>query len=139
MPLGILTDKARQPTDADLRRALGKAHALWERLIADVDARIGPVNGVWGFTSATTGWGLRLRRKERVILYMTPRDGAFLVSFALGEKAVADAMKRRLPATLARAIESAPRYAEGRGVRVEVTKLSQLPGLVALAEAKNAN
>ena len=139
MPLSALADKSRAPTDADLRRALGKAHAPWGRLIADVDARIGPVTGVWGFTSATTGWGLRLRRKDRVILYMTPRDGGFLVSFALGEKAVADAMRRKLPAALVEAVEAAPRYAEGRGVRIEVTRLSQIPGLVALAEAKAAN
>lgn len=139
MPISVLSDKSREPTDADLRRVLGKAHALWGRLIADVDTRIGPVTGVWGFTSASTGWGLRLRRKERVILYMTPRDGGFLVSFALGEKAVAAAMSRKLPAALVKAIESAPRYAEGRGVRIEVTKPSQVAGLVALAEAKRAN
>ena len=41
-----------------------------------------------GFTSANTGWGLRLKRNDRVILYMTPREDHFLVSFALGEKAV---------------------------------------------------
>ena len=53
--------------------------------------RIDLISQVWGFSSRSTAWGLRLRRKERVILYMTPQSGQFLVSFALGEKAVAAA------------------------------------------------
>ena len=91
MPLSALADKSHEPTDDQLRGVLGKAFDVWKNLIDSVDERIGPVSPVWAFASKTTGWGLRLKQKDRIILYMTPQSRKFLVSFALGEKAVAAA------------------------------------------------
>ena len=135
--LSAFTDKSHQPTDKDLRSVLGKAYAPWVRLIELVSDRIAPVSQVWGFTSASTGWGLRLKRNDRVILYMTPREKHFLVSFALGEKAVVAAHASKLPAAVLKAIESAPKYAEGRGVRFEVRQAREVAALATLAEIKN--
>ena len=137
MTLSAFGERARRPTETELRDALGRSHAAWTELIARTAERIGPLNELWAFSSASTGWGLRLRHKERVILYMTPQRDQFLVSFALGEKAVAAARTKRLPAALIEAIDTAPRYAEGRGVRVTVTSARQVPGLVTLAEVKH--
>jgi hypothetical protein len=137
--LSAFGDKSRPPSEAELRAALGAAHAAWAQLLERAAERIGPVAPVWGFTSAKSGWGLRVRRGERVILYMTPRRGSFLVSFALGEKAVAAARARRLPAAVLAAIDTAPRYAEGRGVRFEVRRAREVPALAALAGIKHEN
>ena len=134
MALSAFTDKKRRPTDDELRVTLGAAASAWLELINAVAERIDPIEQVWGFTS---GWGLRLRQNERVILYMTPQDGQFLASLALGEKAVAATAAVRLPAALREAIAAAPRYAEGRGVRVIVKRAAQVAGLAALAEIKS--
>ena len=139
MSLSAFKEKSRPPSDDDLQAVLGKAYAPWCRLIELVGARIDPITEVWGFTSASTGWGLRLRHKERVILYMTPQPGQFLVSFALGEKAVAAARAARLSATILKAIAEAPRYAEGRGVRLAVTNGRQIAALASLAQIKWQN
>lgn len=137
MPLSVFVDKSREPADQDLRTVLGKAYGPWSALIDAVSEHITPLTQLWGFTSKSTGWGLRLRHKERVILYMTPQDGKFLASFALGEKAVAAAHQKKLPAAILKAIDSAPRYAEGRGVRFEVSKAAQVSPLAALALIKH--
>ena len=137
MPLSAFTNKAHQPTDDDLRSVLGKAYTAWVRLIELVSNRVAPISQVWGFTSPSTGWGLRLKRNDRVILYMTPRDDHFFVSFALGEKAIAAARTHKLPASVLAAIESAPKYAEGRGVRLEVRQAREVAALATLAEIKN--
>ena len=137
MALSAFADKAYQPTDKDLRFVLGKAYTAWVRLIELVSDRIVPISKVWGFTSASTGWGLRLKRNDRVILYMTPREDHFLVSFALGEKAVVAARGRNLPKSVMKAIESAPKYAEGRGVRIEPRQVRQVSALATLAKIKN--
>lgn len=137
MALSGFADKAHQPTEKDLRRVLGKAYAVWVRLIELVSDRLAPILPVWGFTGAKFGWGLRLKRKDRVILYMTPREHHFLVSFALGEKAVLAAHAHKLPAAVLKAIESAPKYAEGRGVRFEVRQVREVAALAILAEIKN--
>lgn len=139
MALSALSDKSHEPNDQDLRDVLGKAYEPWTRLIAAVAERIDPISRVWGFTSKSTGWGLRLRHKERVILYMTPQLAQVLVSFALGEKAVAAAHRLKLPAALLKAIEAAPRYAEGRGLRLEVSSNDQVLPLVTLAQIKHEN
>ena len=139
MPLSALADKSHEPTDDDLRDVLGKAFEVWTGLIASVDKRIGPVSQVWGYTSKTTGWGLRLKQKDRIILYMTPQRGRFLVSFALGEKAVAAARGHGLSADILKAIDGAPRYAEGRGLRVEVSDKRQVSDLVRIAQIKSEN
>jgi len=129
-------DKTHQPTERDLRSVLGKAYKAWARLIELVSVRIVPISQVWGFTSANTGWGLRLKHNERIILYMTPRECHFLVSFALGEKAVVETRAHKLPTGVLKAIESAPKYAEGRGVRLQVRQAREVAALVTLAEIK---
>jgi hypothetical protein len=139
MALSALTERSHEPTDEDLRDVLGDAYEVWKRLINAVGERIGPISRVWGYTSKTTGWGLRLKQKERIILYMTPQTGKFLVSFALGEKAVAAANRVKLSSTLLKAIDTAPRYAEGRGLRLEVSSKGLVPDLAALAEIKSEN
>ena len=120
MALGAFDDRAREPTEAQLARTLGPAHALWQRTRELVAERVPQLHEAWGYTSASTGWGLRLARGKRVLLYLTPREGSFLASTALGEKAVASARERRFPKAFLALLEEAPRYAEGRGVRVTV-------------------
>ncbi len=139
MTLSLFADKTQEPTDKDLRAALGKSYPVWSSLIEAAAECIAPLSQAWGFTSKSTGWGLRLRHNDRVILYMTPQSGRFLVSFALGEKAVAAARKQKLPSALLEAIDAAPRYAEGRGVRFEVADASLVPALAALAKIKHQN
>lgn len=137
MALSAFTDKAHKPTDRDLRSLLGRSYTAWVRLIELVSGRIDHISQVWAFTSASTGWGLRLKRIDRVVLYMTPREDHFLVSFVLGEKAVVAAHTHELPAPVLKAIESAPKYAEGRGVRIEVRQVREVLALGTLAEIKN--
>lgn len=139
MPLSALADKSHEPTDSDLRDVLGPAYKVWMHLIDAVGERLGPISQTWGFTSKSTGWGLRLRQKDRIILYLTPQTGKFLVSFALGERAVAAAKRLRLSPTLLKAIDAAPRYAEGRGLRLEVSGTRQLRDVATLAQIKSEN
>ena len=134
MGLSAFDEKARSPTDAQLRAVLGKAYVHWVGLLALVAERIDPMTEVWKFT---TGWSLRVVRKDRVILYMTPQQNQFLVSFALGEKAAGAAHAARLSAGVLKAIDDAPRYAEGRGVRITVRSGAQLATLARLAQIKH--
>lgn len=76
---------------------------------------------------------------ERTVLYMTPCDRHFLVGFALGEKAVNAAGTGSLPDSIMAIIDEAPKYAEGRGVRIEVRNQADLEGVKALAAIKMAN
>ena len=102
-------------------------------------ARLGPVSKEWGYTSKSTGWGVRLKRKDRIILYMAPCRGFFLASFALGEAAVRAAHASGLPAPVLELLDAAKKYAEGRGVRLEVRSAEDVRNVVELAVIKAAH
>ena len=139
MALSAFDEKTRQPQDDDLRTTLGKAFALWNQLKALIASRFAPVSEEWGFASKSTGWGLRLKGEKRTILYMTPCNGYFLASFALGEKAVKAAHESDLPESTLTVIDSAKKYAEGRGVRLEVRTAKDVLDVEKLAIIKMAN
>jgi uncharacterized protein DUF3788 len=134
MALSAFDAKARQPTTDQLRTVLGKAYRPWNELLALIGERIDPAAAVWKFG---TGWSLRVLHKDRVIVYLIPQRDQFLASFALGEKAVAAARAAKLSAAVLKIIDAAPRYAEGRGVRIPVRGSRQLTTLARLAQIKH--
>lgn len=136
MALSVFDDKSHQPTEADLARALKGSFVFWNDLKERVASRFAPLTCEWGFTSKTTGWGLRLKHKERTILYITPCSGYFLASFALGDKAVAAAHDSDLPTSIMKVIDSARKYAEGTGVRLKVKSSRDIRHIEKLAVIK---
>jgi hypothetical protein len=139
MALSTFDDKSKQPQEADLQVTLGNAYPHWDELKKRITAKYAPVSVEWGFASKTTGWGLRLKRDNRAILYMTPCNGYFLASFALGEKAVKAAHESDLPVSVLAVIDGAKKYAEGRGVRLEVRSAEDVRNIEKLAVIKMAN
>ena len=115
---------------------LGGAGALWSRLHADLASEFGPLAEKWSFSKTTNRWSLQLKRKQRTVVYLIPCRGHFLASFALGERACAAAQGGGLPASLLATIESAPRYPEGRGVRLEVRSGKDVVNVTTLAAIK---
>ncbi|HET6671522.1 MAG TPA: DUF3788 domain-containing protein [Pyrinomonadaceae bacterium] len=136
MALSIFDDKLTPPTEASLKQALGNSFAIWNELKKALAANYPPVSFEWGFTSKSTGWGLRIKHKERVILYMTPCEGYFLASLALGDKAVKAARESNLPNKVLKIIAGSRRYAEGTGVRLEIRSISDLRIVEKLAAIK---
>jgi Protein of unknown function (DUF3788) len=136
MALSAFDDKAKQPEDADLSMTLKRSFALWNKLKTLIAARFTPLSFEWGFAGKAYGWGLRLKHKKRTVLYMTPCEGHFLASFALGEKAVKAAHNSDLPTSILAAIDSAKKYAEGRGVRLEVRNAKDVRHVEKLAVIK---
>ncbi len=124
------------PSRAVLEAALGPSRALWELALARLAAAHGPLEAAWSFTAKTGHWALRLRRGPRTVVTLVPREGFFLAGFALGEKACAAARASRLPAGLLATIATAPRYAEGRAVRLAVRTRRDLDGVLALAAVR---
>ena len=135
MALSAFDDPARPPVPAGVRRCLGDAASLRTDLVAHVAATCPQVEEAWNFSGAKFGWSLRPKKVERVLVYLTPQEGRFLVGLVLGEKAVASAKEKNLPPALLEVLDAAPRYAEGRGIRVTIAPgddLATVRHLVAL-------
>jgi hypothetical protein len=132
--------KAERPGDAELAATLGKAAPLWEEFI-DWMAKIKGVSAQeWkGIYVNKYGWSLRLKQKDRNIVYLGPGEGCFMVAFTLSDKAVSEARSTRLPRAVAETIAAATRYPEGTGVRLLVHGPGDLPAIRKLAAIKMAN
>lgn len=136
MSLSAFDDPNEPPEPAVLRRRLGPAATAWNALVAGVTEHCDPIEELWNFGGAKFGWSLRLLRKGRVLLYLTPQEGRFLAGLVLGGKAVAAAREAGLSPGLLAQVEAAPQYAEGRGLRVEVTGGGDVEDLVRLVRLK---
>ena len=139
MALSAFDDKAQEPQKEELGEVLGAAAGLWDELISRVRSRFDPLAEDWGFSGKKWGWGLRLKHKKRAVLYMTPCHGFFYAGFALGQKAVDAAHGSDLPPSVLDVIDSAPKYAEGRGVRLEVRSEHDVRSVLLLADIKMAH
>lgn len=138
MAFSAFDDPARPPASDDLEIALGPSARLWSELLARARSLSAPLSAVWNHAGARSGWSLRLKQGDRVLLYLTPHPGSFTVGLVLGERASRAALDTPLPSLAREALESAPRYAEGRGVRVAVSAPPHVDAVLALLPHKLA-
>ena len=131
--------QAKKPTVAALASVLGKSHALWQDLVADLKSELKLDTSEWHSSSVKLGWSLRLQLRKRNIVYLGPRNGYFLAAFALGDKAVAVVQKSNLPTGVLKIVKEAKRYAEGTAVRIEVRAADDVAVVKTLAKIKLEN
>ena len=136
--LSAFGDKASPPTAGELQSILGPAGPAWSKLTKHVEKTYGPAVEQWNFAGAKFGWSLRLRKADRVILYLIPQAGQFLVGIVLGGRAVDAAQNAGLPAAVLAAIAAALRYAEGTGLRLPIAGEQDLPPVEILTALKMA-
>jgi hypothetical protein len=140
MSLSAFDDRAHRPDAAELRRVLGRAQALWSDVVDQAGSECAGLVEVWHFAGPKFGWSLRLKQKDRVMLYLTPCPGHFLAGLVIGTKAAAG-VKDGLSQAAVAVLNAAPRYAEGIGVRMRVSSAAdvrvvlQLLGIKAAASA----
>lgn len=139
MTSAFFVEKSEAPTAPALAGALGSRAWLWEDIMRGIRLRHAPVTEEWVYAGKNDGWSLRLKQKKRAVVYLTPVAGGFRASFAMGEKAVRAAHESALPQSILRLIDDAPRYAEGRAVRLDVKRASDVKYVLELAAIKMAN
>jgi hypothetical protein len=137
--LSAFDDKTVEPGIEAVAAVLGPAAEYWETVVAEIGRRFEPLALDWVFSGKKWGWGLRLKQKKRAVVYLTPVEGFFLAGFALGRKAVEVAERSELPRSILDAIANAPKYAEGRGVRLVIRSQEDADSIVLLATIKMAN
>jgi hypothetical protein len=132
-------NRAEKPADDEVAAALGAAKALWDGLLRELADEFGLVATEWYCYSRKAGWSLRVKQKERSIVYLSPGKGAFFAAFALGDKAVAAARASKLPQRAVKFIDEARKYAEGTAVRIVVKRPADISVVKKLVAAKLQN
>ncbi len=136
MTQNVFLNKAAPPTAARIAKALKTTAAYWDELKRHVDV---PVVEEWKYYGTSHGWTLKLLLKKRNLCFLTVCDGFFIAAFVLGDKGVALAEQSKLPAKLVSELVSAKRYAEGRGIRLEVRSRRVLDQAKMLLDTKLAS
>ncbi len=131
--------KAARPRAEDVSAALGSSAEVWKQLVEELARDHGVALQEWKSISAKYGWSLRLKRKERTIIYLSPCEGYFLVVLILGDRAIKATRDIDLPKSVVKVIQEAPRYVEGTGVRLIVKGSKDLPAIRKLVAVKLAN
>ena len=126
------------PTPEEVDGALGEAAPLWRELVGWMHQHGAPEEE-WKSSGAKYGWSLRLKQKQRNIVYLSPCAGCIRVAFVLGDRAVDAARSERLPKHVLGELERAPRYPEGTGLRLMVRKHADLAAIEKLAAIKMAH
>jgi Protein of unknown function (DUF3788) len=137
--LNAFVGKSERPSADELAAALGPAKALWDELVGDLVRENQIDVQEWSSYSPKVGWSLRLKHKERNIVYLIPWQGAFQVALVLGDKAVKVAQQSSLPAQVRKLIAESRRYAEGTGVRIGVRGPEDIAVIKQLARIKLEN
>lgn len=128
-----------KPSSKEVAEALGPNSEFWEQIVTWLATEKGVAEQEWMSGSPKYGWSLRLKTHGRTIIYLAPCAGCFRASFVLGDRAVAAAHQGSLPKSVIKAIDEAPRFSEGTGVRLMVKGQKDVPGVRKLAAIKLAN
>ena len=139
MAASIFDDKTMKPTPQKLARALGESNGLWKEIKKHLKAEYGELTEDWKFYGGKSGWILKTLRKKRNLFFFIPLEGGFKVSFVFGDKAVAAAEESDLPKELVKTLKNARKYAEGRGLQIEVKRPVDVDSIEKLVEIKIKN
>jgi len=139
MAVSVFECKDTRPDDKMLAKALGKSNRLWQEIKKNLNAEYGELIEEWKFYGRKSGWVLKTLRKKRNLFFFIPLKGSFQVSFIFGDKAVAAAQKSGLPKELVTELKNARKYAEGRGLRIDVKNSTDVENIKKLVEIKVNN
>ena len=115
--------KVTAPTGPEVAEVLGPKVKLWDELIEWMNEKAGVSDQEWkGVAVKKYGWSLRLKKKARNIIYLSPGKECFMASFVLSDKAVESAKQALLSSAVQDLLAAAPRYPEGNGLRLLVRR-----------------
>jgi hypothetical protein len=137
MPTRAFVAKQPAPTEPELARTLGKSYALWQAIRTALGPLVNEPVLEWKYY--TTGWTLKFLHKARNLFFLIPCRHTFLIAFVFGDRAVDAVEASRLPKAVIASLVKAKRYAEGRGIRIEVKQARDVEVVRGLARIKLEN
>jgi len=137
--LNIFTEKGLIPTDLDLIENLGTTYALWHQIQEFILDQYPKGLKEWNYPGKKYGYSYRIKDKKRVILYFLPRKNYFELAFVFGQKSTDLIMESDISLEIKNELIKARKYAEGRGIRIEVKNDLNITDIKKLVEIKLAN
>jgi hypothetical protein len=120
MSANVFIDKLTKPDDQALVSALGKTYPLWAEIEKHISTTLGESVEEWKYYGLKSGWTMKTLYKKRNLFFFTACKGYFRIAFVFGDRAVAEIVTSDLPKAMIEELTNAKKYAEGRGIRIDV-------------------
>lgn len=135
MAAGAFTDKAHKPSPSELHKTMGTMREAWDDLIAFIRETYQAQEDFAFLYGKPYGWGMRFRRRGKLLTALYPAESGFTVQIILNPEAVERASKIRA-VCVREAIARAKPYAEGRWLFVRVKSAGDVAAVQRLLELK---
>lgn len=135
----LFNDKTKKPDDKSLNLKLGKNYTYWQEIKNYVKGKIGETTPEWKYYGKNYGWQLKTLFKKRNLFFLIPSTSKFKIIFIFGDKAVEEIKKSKISDELKETVIKAKKYAEGRGLMIEVKSKEYVPDIKKLIEIKFYN
>ncbi len=132
----VLIDKSPKPDEKTLSGVLGASFKSWTEIKNAITEQHGTTGEEWKYYGAKSGWVLKLLLKKRNLFFLIPGDRHFTLGFVFGDRAVEAIEKSSLPSAMKREVKDARRYAEGRGLRIDVRNRTTVDHILKLVDIK---
>lgn len=139
METSVFMDLAKIPETDDLMIPLGNTYQFWNEIRDFVFEKYPAAIEEWHVAVKKYGWGFRIKDKKRAIIYLSPRDGFFLVAMVFGQKATDQILNSDISAKIKDELLSSKVYMEGRVIRLEIRDNTFITDIKKLVEIKITN
>lgn len=136
MKADVIFDKTTEPNDELVQQLVGETYSLWNEIRTKLHAEYGDLHEEWKYYGKKSGWTLKKYLKKRNLFFFKPYDGYFMIAFVFGDKAVQAVEESDLPVSLKTELREARKYAEGRGLRLDIQSPEQVDYIIKLVDIK---
>jgi hypothetical protein len=120
MDEGYFTDYSHQPSQDEIRLALGSIYPLWERLTRFININYQIVGEFSSWGPAKSGWGLRYRIKGRALVALYPQKEKVMAQVVLGKAQAKKALNLSLGERVSKLLREAPQLRDGRWLSIPI-------------------
>jgi len=130
------TIKSEPPTEARIKEILKDKYMIMEAIRKFIQESIGETTEEWKYYGVKNGWVLKTFLKKRNLFFIGIYDGYFRIAFVFGEKAVQSVLESDISEELKKTLTEARKYAEGRGLWLEIYDSKHLEDIQKLIKIK---
>lgn len=116
----LFFDKNVKPDDNLLAQKIGARFDYWREIKNYIIQQFGDTVEEWKFYGIKYGWQLKTLMKKRNLFFLIPYESYFKIVFVFGDRAVREIEKSDISEKLIKSVLNARKYAEGRGLAIEV-------------------
>jgi hypothetical protein len=116
MSTAYFDQKEVAPDESKLKKALGELYSAYKEVLELTEG----YDHEWKYYGKKIGWQLKVTRKGKALLYLTPVEKSFRIGFALRENERERLMNSSLPPKTKEQLAAAKKYPEGYPLRLEI-------------------